>query len=147
MSNITKVELWLNECYGCKSSRYIPLYDWYLSLKMPLRNFEAIRVPLKKEWQDFAKRMKDEASINIPFVVIRTDGEPEAYIYEYEKFIEEIERSNRVNITREEQDEITRRLLVKESKDDSVKAFELKKKQTKKQSVVKKNKTKTTEVK
>lgn len=146
--NITKVELWLNECYGCKSSRYIPLHDWYLSLKMPLNKFEAIRVPLKREWLDFARMVKEKANIDVPFVVIRTDDkEIESIIYGYDNFIKQIERSNALNITKEQQEAIARSILVKEDKRDT-ETIQLTKKETpKKQGIVKKNKTKTTEVK
>lgn len=145
---ITKVELWLNECYGCKASRYTPLHDWYLSLGMPLGNFEAIRVPLKREWQDFAKKMKETAHIDLPFVVIRVDDkDTEAFIYGYDNFIKQIEGSKGMFITMEQQNKIARDILVKEEEKKDTETVELTKKPTKKQGIVKKNKTKTTEVK
>lgn len=143
--NITKVELWTNKCYPCHSKEYLPLHQWFLSLGLPLNKFESIRIPLKKEWLEFAKRMKDEARIEPPFVVIRVeDKDREAFIYRYENFIKEIERSE-MFITREQQDEIARNILVKEEKDTET--VQLTKKVNKKQSIVKKEKTKTTEVK
>ena len=143
--NITKVELWTNKCYPCHSKEYVPLHQWFLSLGLPLDKFESIRIPLKKEWLEFAQKMK-EVSIEPPFVVIRVeDGEVEAFIYRYENFIKEIERSEAVNITREQQDEIARSILVKQDKDTET--VQLSKKVNKKQSIVKKEKTKTTEVK
>lgn len=143
--NITKVELWTNKCYPCHSKEYVPLHQWFLSLGLPLDKFESIRIPLKKEWLEFAQKMK-EVSIEPPFVVIRVeDGEVEAFIYRYENFIKEIERSEAVNITREQQDEIARSILVKQDKDTET--VQLTKKVNKKQSIVKKEKTKTTEVK
>lgn len=143
--NITKVELWTNKCYPCHSKEYVPLHQWFLSLGLPLDRFESIRIPLKKEWLEFAQKMK-EVSIEPPFVVIRVeDGEMEAFIYRYENFIKEIERSEAVNITREQQDEIARSILVKEDKDTET--VQLTKKVNKKQSIVKREKTKTTEVK
>lgn len=50
-----------------------------------------------------------------------------------------------MNITREQQDEIARSILVKQDKDTET--VQLSKKVNKKQSIVKKEKTKTTEVK
>lgn len=86
-----------------------------------------------------------EVNIEPPFVVIRVeDGEVEAFIYRYDNFIKEIERSE-MFITREQQDEIARNILVKEEKDTET--VQLSKKVNKKQSIVKKEKTKTTEVK
>lgn len=143
--NIKKVELWTNKCYPCHSKEYVPLHQWFLSLGLPLDKFESIRIPLKKEWLEFAQKMK-EVNIEPPFVVIRVeDGEVEAFIYRYENFIKEIERSEAVNITREQQDEIARSILVKQDKDTET--VQLPKKVNKKQSIVKKEKTKTTEVK
>lgn len=142
--NITKVELWTNKCYPCHSKEYLPLHQWFLSLGLPLDRFESIRIPLKKEWLEFAQKMK-EVNIEPPFVVIRVeDGEMEAFIYRYDNFIKEIERSE-MFITKEQQDEIARSILVKEDKDTET--VQLTKKVNKKQSIVKKEKTKTTEVK
>lgn len=142
--NIKKVELWTNKCYPCHSKEYLPLHQWFLSLGLPLDRFESIRIPLKKEWLEFAQKMK-EVNIEPPFVVIRVeDDEREAFIYRYENFIKEIERSE-MFITREQQDEIARSILVKEDKDTET--VQLSKKVNKKQSIVKKEKTKTTEVK
>lgn len=142
--NIKKVELWTNKCYPCHSKEYLPLHQWFLSLGLPLNKFESIRIPLKKEWLEFAQKMK-EVNIEPPFVVIRVeDDEREAFIYRYENFIKEIERSE-MFITREQQDEIARSILVKEDKDTET--VQLSKKVNKKQSIVKKEKTKTTEVK
>lgn len=142
--NIKKVELWTNKCYPCHSKEYVPLHQWFLSLGLPLDKFESIRIPLKKEWLEFAQKMK-EVNIEPPFVVIRVeDGEVEAFIYRYENFIKEIERSE-MFITREQQDEIARSILVKQDKDTET--VQLSKKVNKKQSIVKKEKTKTTEVK
>ena len=87
-----------------------------------------------------------EVNIEPPFVVIRVeDKDKEAFIYRYDNFIKEIERSEAVNITREQQDEIARSILVKQDKDTGT--VQLSKKVNKKQSIVKKEKTKTTEVK
>ena len=142
--NITKVELWTNKCYPCHSKEYVPLHQWFLSLGLPLNKFESIRIPLKKEWLEFAQKMK-EVNIEPPFVVIRVeDGKVEAFIYRYENFIKEIERSE-MFITKEQQDEIARNILVKQDRDTET--VELSKKVSKKQSIVKKEKTKTTEVK
>lgn len=143
--NIKKVELWTNKCYPCHSKEYVPLHQWFLSLGLPLGKFESIRIPLKKEWLEFAQKMK-EVNIEPPFVVIRVeDKDTEAFIYRYENFIKEIERSEAVNITREQQDEIARSILVKQDKETET--VQLTKKVNKKQSIVKKEKTKTTEVK
>lgn len=142
--NITKVELWTNKCYPCHSKEYLPLHQWFLSLGLPLSKFESVRIPLKKEWLEFAQKMK-EVNIEPPFVVIRVkDKGKGAFIYRYDNFIKEIERSE-MFITREQQDEIARSILVKEDKDTET--VRLSKKVNKKQSIVKKEKTKTTEVK
>lgn len=145
--NITKVELWTNKCYSCHSKEYVPLHQWFLSLGLPLGKFESIRIPLKKEWLEFAQKMK-EVNIEPPFVVIRVDDkDTEAFIYRYDNFIKQIERSNALNITKEQQEAIARTILVKEDKKDTETIQLTKKTTTKKQSIVKKNKTKTTEVK
>lgn len=142
--NITKVELWTNKCYPCHSKEYVPLHQWFLSLGLPLDKFESVRIPLKKEWIEFTRKMK-EVNIEPPFVVIRVeDKDVEAFIYGYENFIKQIERSE-MFITKEQQDEIARNILVKEDK--TTETVRLTKKVNKKQSIVKKEKTKTTEVK
>ena len=144
--NITKVQLYLNECYGCKSAKFTPLHDWFLTLKLPLDRFEACRVPLKQEWQNFAKTMKETAHIDLPFVAIHTDGEVMTYVYEYDNFIKQIERNKMLN--KHDFDQMKRNIFIKHEKEEAVQTIEIKKRQTKKkQSVVKKNKTATTEVK
>lgn len=147
--NITKVELYLNECYGCKSARYIPLHDWFLSLGLPLNKFEARRVPLSLEWQKFAKDMADKG-IQMPLVAVHTDGDVECYVFNYDKFIENV-KGNKMNITKEQLEALRNQLLVKptikEEKDEAVKVVNVKKKTNrKKQAVVKKEKTTTTAV-
>lgn len=142
--NIEKVELWLNQCYSCHSKEFQPLYNWYLSLGLPLTHFESIRVPLKPEWQDFAKKMA-EHHISLPFVVVRTEGNPEGYVFEYKEFIKNIERSKQVNLTKAQFDALKRQILVKEQKEEkeeAVKVVSMKKKQSrKKNTAVKKGKT------
>lgn len=146
---ITKVELYLNECYGCKSARYIPLHDWFLSLGLPLGKFEARRVPLSREWQQFAKDMADKG-IKMPLVAIHTDGEVECYVYNYDKFIENVKKGKEMNLTKEQLDALRDSILVKplkEEKEASVSVINMKKKaHRKKQAVVKKDKTATTAV-
>lgn len=150
--NITKVELWTNVCYSCHRDDFRELYDWYLTLGLPLDKFETIRVPLSKDWQDFAKKMKETAHIDLPFVVICTDGDVERYVYGYKKLIENINqgKEHHMFITKEQEDEMKRNIFIKPKKenDSHVKAVEIKKKKpTKKRAIVKKEKTKTTEVK
>ena len=146
--NITKVELWTNVCYSCHRDDFRELYDWYLTLGMPLSKFETVRVPLKREWQDFAKEMKEKAHIDLPFVVIRTDGNVKGYVYGYKKLIENIKqgKEHHMFITKEQEDEMKRNIFVK-PQEKAVETVQLKKKPTKKQAVVKKEKTKTTEAK
>ena len=149
--NITKVELWTNVCYSCHRDDFRELYDWYLTLGLSLDKFETKRVPLSKDWQDFAKQMKETANIDLPFVVIRTDGNVKGYVYGYKKLIENINqgKEHHVLLTKEQEDEMKRNIFIKPKKenDSHVEAVQLKKKPTKKQAIVKKEKTKTTEVK
>lgn len=147
--NIEKVELWLNKCYSCHSKEYLPLHNWFLTLGLPLTKFESIRVPLSREWQAFARKMA-ENHINLPFVVIRTEGNPTGYVFQYRQFINEIERSKEVNLTKAQFDELRKKILVKEQKEEkeeAVKVVAMKKKATrKKNTAVKKGKTATTAV-
>ena len=150
--NITKVELWTNVCYSCHRDDFRELYDWYLTLGMPLSKFETVRVPLKREWQDFAKEMKEKAHIDLPFVVIRVkdynNRAVEGYVYGYRELIENINqgKEHHMFITKEQEDEMKRNIFVK-PQEKNVETVHLKKKPTKKQAVVKKEKTKTTEAK
>lgn len=140
---ITGIDLYLNECYGCKSAKYIPLYNWFLSLGLPLREFQSYRVPLKREWQAFAKDMKEKAHIDLPFVVVHTD-EGDLMI-QYENLKQELERNKMV--TPEDIERIRQNILVKKEKDDSVQTVQMRKKKVaKKQAVVKQEKTVSTEV-
>lgn len=140
---ITGIDLYLNECYGCKSAKYIPLYNWFLSLGLPLGKFKSYRVPLKREWQEFAKDMKEKAHIDLPFVVVHTD-EWDGVI-QYENLKKELERNNMV--TPEDIERIRQNILIKKEKDDSVQTVQMRKKKVaKKQAVVKQEKTVSTEV-
>lgn len=144
--NITKVELWMNQCYSCHSKEYQPLHDWFLSLGLPLTNFKSVRVPLNPEWQAFANKMAKN-HINLPFVVIHTDGEVESFVYEYEQFAKAIKEGKDMNITVEQLEGIRKQLLVKEEKEKAVEVVSMKKKATrKKNTAVKKGKTATTAV-
>lgn len=144
--NITKVELWMNQCYSCHSKEYQPLHDWFLSLGLPLANFKSVRVPLNPEWQAFANKMAKN-HINLPFVVIHTDGEVESFVYEYEQFAKAIKEGKDMNITVEQLEGIRKQLLVKEEKEKAVEVVSMKKKATrKKNTAVKKGKTATTAV-
>lgn len=147
--NIEKVELWLNKCYSCHSKEYQPIMDWFLTLGLPLNKFESVRVPLKTEWQDFAKQMK-EKGINLPFVVIYMgNSEIDKAVFTYSKFIEQIEKGKDMNITPAQFADIRRKILVKqkEEKDEAVNVVNMKKKTNRKKStVLKKGKTTTTAV-
>lgn len=146
--NIEKVELWLNQCYSCHSKEYQPLYDWFISLGLPLRQFESIRVPLKSEWQEFAKKMSDRG-ISLPFVVIRTQFDPSGYVFQYREFVKNLERSKEVNLTKEQLVEMRNKILVKRKadKEEAASIVNVKKKQSrKKNTAVKKGKTATTAV-
>lgn len=68
--NIKRVELWLNECYGCdRKGKYDPLRRFILDNQIPLKAFEVKRIILSKEWTEQAESI----GIEPPFVGIEDD--------------------------------------------------------------------------
>lgn len=124
---VKRVELYLNECYPCHSKKYLSLYDWYISLGLPLGDYQACRIPLSREWLDYARRVKKENGIDAPFVVVYTDKGK--YIYSYESFIKEGMKV----FSKKDQDKIRNDILVK--KIDVVSDIKTKRKKTKKTAV------------
>lgn len=109
LPKVASVELYLNECYPCHSKKYLSLYDWFLSLRIPLRNFQTNRIVLSREWLNFARKVKADAGIDPPFVVIYTE-DGQRYIFAYQKFIEE----GKEMFSKNEQDEIRNKILTKQ---------------------------------
>lgn len=105
---VASVELYLNECFPCHQSKYIELYDWYISMGLPLRNFQTKRIVLSHEWLDYARKLKKDKGIDAPFVVIKTDDGGEQ-IFTYEDF----KKKGMKMFTKKEQDEIRSNIMTK----------------------------------
>ena len=129
---IKSVELYLNECYSCRSDKYQALIDWYVSLGLPLKQYQVHRIPLDKGLIRFATSMQKASGIKPPFVVIiTTDGKKIAY--QYDRFIKE----GIPMFSKKEQDEIRSKILtkpvaeeVKEKRKTKTKKTNLKKSET-----------------
>lgn len=142
MPKIESVKLYLNECYTCRSKKYEPLHNWFISLGLPLFQFKTYRVPLDKGWRRFADTLERNAKIRLPFVVLQTDKG--AIAYQYDKFIEE-----GINMFgKKDADEMWKNIMVKKVKETDVAVVSMKKERkikTKKASM-KKDDTITTDV-
>lgn len=122
---VKSVELYLNECYSCRSEKYQELIDWFITLGIPLRQFQVHRIPLDKGLIQLANSMEKSAGIKAPFVVIITE-DGKKLIYQYDRFLKEGIKM----FDKAKQDRITRQILVKaETKTEEVKQ---KRKKTKK---------------
>lgn len=134
LPKIAKVELFLNECYSCHTKKYLSLYDWYISLGMPLKNFQANRIVLSHEWLYIARKLKKEKGIDAPFVVITTE-DGEQHIFAYDDFI----KKGAKMFSKKEQEEIRSNIMtkpvevvevVKEKRKTKIKKANLKKNET-----------------
>lgn len=107
-AKVASVELFLNECYPCHTSKYLALYDWFISLGISLRYFQTNRIVLSHEWLDMARKLKKEKGIDAPFVVIHTD-DGEQHIFEYQDFI----KKGMKMFSKKEQDKIHSDIMTK----------------------------------
>lgn len=125
IGKIRSVELYLNECYGCRVEKYQPLIDWYISLGLPLNKYQVHRIPLSKGLIRFARSVEIGEGIKPPFVVIITES-GNKIVYQYDRFIKEGIKM----FDKAKQDKIKNQILVKaETKTEEVKE---KRKKTKK---------------
>ena len=125
IGKVKSVELFLNECYSCRSDKYQPLIDWYISLGLPLKQYQVHRIPLSRELIQLANSFEKSAGIKAPFVVIITE-DGKKLVYEYQRFLKEGIKM----FDKAKQDRIRKQILVKsETKTEEVKE---KRKKTKK---------------
>lgn len=129
MAKVKSVELWLTECYGCKSDKYTRLHDWFISLQLPLNQFFVRRIPLSTEWQKYAHGKE------VPFVIIRGDKKIEISLKEFYQILDKGKDVDTV----EKIEEVRNNILHKQ---EAVEAVEQDKKAKKeKRTIVKKEKT------
>ncbi len=121
MVEVESVKLYLNECYTCRSKKYEPLHQWFISLGLPLYQFKTYRVPLDKGWRRYADAIEQNAGIKLPFVVVQTNKG--AIVYQYDRFLKEgIEM-----FSKKDEDKIWNDIMVKKVKDTDVKVVSMKK--------------------
>lgn len=142
MPRIESVKLYLNECYTCRSKKYEPLHQWFISLGLPLTQYKTYRVPLDRGWRRYADTMAQNAGIKLPFVVLQTDEG--AIVYQYDRFVEEGIKM----FSRQDAEEIWKNIMLKKVKDTDVKVVAVKKerKVKTKKTNMKKDETISTEV-
>lgn len=121
MPKIESVKLYLNECYTCRSKKYEPLHQWFISLGLPLTEYKTYRVPLDKGWRRYAETLERNAGIKLPFVVVQTDEG--GIVYQYERFLEEGIKM----FSKKDEDKIWNDIMVKKVKDTDVKVVAVKK--------------------
>lgn len=121
MPKIESVKLYLNECYTCRSKKYEPLHQWFISLGLPLYQFKTYRVPLDRGWRTFADTIERNAGIKLPFVVVQTDKG--GIVYQYERFLEEGIKM----FSKKDEDKIWNDIMVKKVKETDVKVVAVKK--------------------
>ena len=127
---IKSVELYLNECYSCRSEKYQALIDWYIAQGLPLKQYQVHRIPLDKGLIQMARSMEQDEGIKPPFVVVITEN-GKKYVYEYQRFLKEGIKM----FDKAKQDRIRKQILVKsETKTEEVKE---KRKKTKKTALLK----------
>lgn len=121
MPKVESVKLYLNECYTCRSKKYEPLHQWFISLGLPLYQFKTYRVPLDRGWRTFADTIERNAGIKLPFVVVQTDEG--GIVYQYDRFLEEGIKM----FSKKDEDKIWNDIMVKKVKDTDVKVVAVKK--------------------
>lgn len=121
MPKVESVKLFLNECYTCRSKKYEPLHQWFISLGLPLYKYKTYRVPLDRGWRIFAGTLERNAGIKLPFVVVQTDEG--GIVYQYDKFLEEGIKM----FSKKDEDKIWNDIMVKKVKDTDVKVVAVKK--------------------
>lgn len=121
MPKVESVKLYLNECYTCRSKKYEPLHQWFISLGLSLYNYKTYRVPLDRGWRAFADTIERNAGIKLPFVVVQTDEG--GIVYQYDRFLEEGIKM----FSKKDEDKIWNDIMVKKVKDTDVKVVAVKK--------------------
>lgn len=121
MPKIGSVKLYLNECYTCRSKKYEPLHQWFISLGLPLCQFKTYRVPLDRGWRKYANTLEQNAGIKLPFVVLQTDKG--AIVYQYNRFLEEGIKM----FSKQDAEEIWKNIMLKKVKDSDVSVISVKK--------------------
>lgn len=77
-----KIELWLNECYGCdRKGKFDPLHRFILDNNIPLGNFIVKRTILKPEWQKEA----EQSGVELP--ALKIIGEKGVEIVNYKEWL------------------------------------------------------------
>lgn len=121
MLEIESVKLYLNECYTCRSKKYEPLHQWFISLGLPLTEYKTYRVPLDKGWRRYAETLERNEGIKTPFVVVQTNKG--AIVYQYDKFLKEgIEM-----FSKRDEEKIWNNIMIKKVKDTDVHVVSMKK--------------------
>ena len=105
---VKNVELYLNECFPCNSKKYGALYDWLLEQNISLHAFRTNRIPLSREWLDFARSIKQTKNIEAPFIVVYGEDDKQ-YIFEYQQFMKEGKKM----FSKEKCDEIRKNIMTK----------------------------------
>lgn len=121
MPKVESVKLYLSECYTCRSKKYEPLHQWFISLGLSLYQYKTYRVPLDRGWRKFADTLERNASIKLPFVVVQTDEG--SIVYQYDRFLEEGIKM----FSKKDEDKIWNDIMVKKVKDTDVKVVAVKK--------------------
>lgn len=142
---IQKIELYLNECYSCRSKQFEPLHAWIIGQQLPLTIYKVNRIPLKREWQNLARELNEKYHIKAPFISFEfDDDEVEKQFWSYEDFEKNLKMEENMDITDLKQ--IWKNIMTKPQDDvQIIKTKKPAKKKTKK-AVVKKDKTVTTDV-
>lgn len=121
MPEIESIKLYLNECYTCRSKKYEPLHQWFISLGLPLTEYKTYRVPLDRGWRRYAETIEQNAGIKLPFVIVQTDKG--AFVYQYERFLEE----GISMFSKRDEQEIWQNIMKKKVKDTDVSVITMKK--------------------
>lgn len=106
---IKKIELYLNECYSCRSKQFEPLHEWIISQGLPLKIYQVNRIPLKREWQNLAREL-GEKGIKAPFLCFEfEDSEYEKQFWNYENFERNLKMATNKDI-----EQIWKNIMVKQ---------------------------------
>jgi len=90
ISDITKITLYTNECYGCdRANKFGPLRLFVIKNELPLQTLVVKRVELNKKWMAEAVAFKKD----LPIVAIEFDDGESEYIdaMNYNEFLERLE--------------------------------------------------------
>ena len=102
MSSSTRIELYTNECYQCKSdTKYKALRDYVVANQIPLRNMVIKRTTLNQQWANEAR----EIGVEIPFVKL-TKENGEVDCVNWNEFIEQNDEKPLDELTNKELKEL-----------------------------------------